>query len=159
MLLRDRLDQIVRRHLPPGYTLSIHPKMKADGTAWGLDTKAIHLRCPVNTPGRLQVFLHEVVHVLLYHVDEEPSVPDHVSEYEAERLSLEWADLEGFGPSPSTYLAAAHNVVHAAKRDKRAGITLEARVLWWAWEIARGQNTKRGRRVAAVALKLIDGLL
>lgn len=159
MLLRDRLDRIVRRHLPPGYTLEIKSKLKVMGECYGIGEKVIHLAHPVDTVGRLQVFLHEVIHAKLYHVDEEPQVPSHVSEYEAERLSLEWVSVEGFRVTSPMLEAAARNIVRQAEHDKRQGISLRPDVLEWAYYAAFSQRPSRRQiRTRARALKLLRGL-
>jgi hypothetical protein len=93
--LKSKIAAIVARRLPKGYKLVEHKEPYGHGSSQ-LTKRQKVIRCPpLVDRWALAVFLHEVAHVVLGHLEKTDKTPKWEAEYDAEKWAFTIMQAEG----------------------------------------------------------------
>lgn len=128
-LSAERIEGIIRRHRPRGWTL----RFRASGPAAiaYVDDKTRVLKCPrIVDRETLFFFFHEVGHIRCGHFDDK--VVTYVEEYEAERYAIAAMRAEGIPVSRQSMIDARERLrLHIADAERK-GVRIIPRIRKWS---------------------------
>lgn len=130
---QERVREIAARHIPQGWTAvetKWHNKLKCGEAVW--DTKQIKVPY-LNDAMTVYIYLHECAHVHLGH-GRTPHLHAHVMEYQAERMALMLARLEGLRLPKAVTIAAKKYVRTHILADEKRGVEIDKRARKWSAE-------------------------